>query len=348
MGTRDREAREVVAMTEHQLPMPQSFNNARRQLKPGTPPRIRRRRLLVWLSIVPAFVVFLFGVHFTALNSVYARGIAHYEAEDWWEAYTEFRDMRSPNVVDPWKAHFNMGTAAYQYEMYFVAERSLEKALPLAPEEHRCDVLTNLALAYEASGTEFDERADAEYERAVVQRAEEVKRMLGEPYDASVFELDYNDDEITSGARFADAAIDKRIAAEYFALAAAAINDPSCQSPPSPDSSAEEQEQAEQEQEQREAEQERLEEQSLDAEQERQEIDRVASGGEEEEQEQPEGETEEERTAREEAERQEQIDQRNEDAKEEAESGGDGDSDGESGETGEEDGPPGAPPISNW
>ena len=324
-----------------------SFNTAQRPRKPPTPPRIRRRRRFVWLSIVPAFVTFLLGVHLTALNGVYARAIGHYEAEEWWDAYEEFRDMRSPNMVDPWKAHFNTGTAAYRYEMYYVAERNLQTALPLAPEEHRCDVLTNLSLTYEVQGTEFDERADAEYERAVVQRAEEIKRLLGEPYDASVFELDYDDTEITSVDRFADASMDKRIAADYFAAAAAAINDPSCQAPPPPDASPEEQEQAEQEQEQRETEQERLEEQSLDADQDRQDIEREASGDPLEE-EPDTGETEEERAAREEAERQEQLEQRNEDAKEEADSGGgEGTGDSDSDEDSETGGP-GSPPVSNW
>ena len=330
-------------------PAQASFNTAARQQKPPKPPRIRRRRRLVWLSIVPAFLVFLLGVHLTALNGVYARAIGHYEAEEWWDAYEEFRDMRSPNFVDPWKAHFNTATAAYQYEMYFVAERYLEAAVPLAPEEHRCDVLTNLSLAYEAQGTELDERADAEHARATAQRAEEFKRFLGEPYDASVFEEDYEGNEITSYDRFTDAALDKRIAANYFALAAAAVNDPSCQSPPPPDASPEEQEQAEQEQEQRESEQDRLEEQSLEADRDRQEIEQEASGDPVEE-EPDTGETEEERAAREEAERQEQLEQRNEEAKEEAESGGgEGTGDSESDSDGDsENGSSGPPPVSNW
>lgn len=322
---------------------PRSFNTAARPRKAPTPPRIRRRRWLVWLSVVPAIVLFVHGVSVATLNSRFAEGAQEYAAEQWWAAYKVFRGMRTTNVVDPWKAHFNTGTAAYREGMLFSAERSLQEALPLAPEEHRCDVLTNLAIVYAAQAVELEAEADAEYERALAQRAEEIKRMLGEPYDASVFELDYQGDEITSGDRFRRATFDKRVAADYYALAAAAVDDPSCDNPPSPDASPEEHEQAEQEREQREADREQLEEQSREAEEQRQEMERVASG---EEAEQPEdtGETPEERAAREEAERQEKVKERNEQAKEDA--GGDGEGGGDA-ETGDGDGGA-APPVSNW
>ncbi len=309
-----------------------------------TPPRIRRRRLLFWLSVVPALIVFLYGVHFARLGAVFDRAMGEYTAGDYYDSYREFRDMRSPNVVDPWKAHFNAGTAAYRADSLFAAQRALETALEIVPEEHRCDVQTNLSFVYEAYGDLFDANAQEEYAWAVAQAEAEIARENGEPYDASLFELDYNDEEVTSAQRFDYAAFDFRMAADYYSLAADAINDPACQTPPEPDASEEEQEQAEQEQEQREAEQDRLEEQALEAEQQRQETERAAAGEDPSEAEpEPEGETEEERAAREEAERQQEIEQRNQDAQEEA-SGGEGDG-GDSDTPGTD---PGAPPLSNW
>src|SRR5690606_18862512 len=245
-----------------------------------------------------------------------------------------FSEMRSPNLADPWKAHFNTGTAAYRNDMFYVAESRLIEALESVPDEHRCDVLTNLSIVLEANGRDYQERADEELAWAEAQFEAEVARMLGEPYDESLFELDYDDTEITSFERFEDASWYQCTAADNFARAAAAINDPACQTPPEPDASQAEQEQAEQEQEQRESEQERLEDEAIEADRKRQEIDQKATGEEPEPEPAPEGETEEERAAREEAERQEQLEQRNEDAEEEAEGGGDGDGDGE-GEDGE-------------
>lgn len=328
--------------------MTTSFNTNQRTRKAPTPPRIRRRRRLVWLSIVPAFIVFLHGVHLTALNGNFAQANKLYQSQEWRPAYREFSLMRSPNYVEPWKAHFNTGTAALRDAWFNRAADALEAALPLAPEEHVCDVATNLAHVYAGIAEEYITRSDAEHEHAVLQREEEAKRLLGEPYDASVFKLDYDDNEITSAEWFEDAARSRDFAASYFALASAAINHPACQTPPPPSASSEEQEESEAEQEEREQEQERLENESRDANEERQEIEREASGTEEQEEtEGPEGETEEERQAREEAERQEELEQRNEDAEEEAESGGDGDGDSDSESDGEDPGS-GGPPISNW
>lgn len=327
--------------------------------RPATPRRIVRRRLMFWLSLVPAIFVLYYGIHLTALNATYARAKAHYDAGEYWDAYEVFRSMRTPNVVEPWKAHFNRGTSAYRYDMLFVAELSLEEAYKLAPEEHRCDVATNLAIVLEASGRHDEERAAEEAEAARVLREAEIARLLGEPYDPDVFELDYEGNEITSVDLFDRAALYEWMAADYFARAAEKINDPSCQTPPSPEASPEEQEEQEQQQEQREQEQERLEEQAQDANEERQQLERESKGDPLEPEpedgdgggEQPQdpgdeqGETEEERQAREEAERQEELEQRNEEAGEQAGGGGSEDGEGD-GESGEGEGSTG--PISNW
>lgn len=322
--------------------------------RPATPRRIVRRRLMFWLSLVPAIFVLSYGIHFTALNATYARAKAHYDAGEYWDAYEVFKNMRTPNVVEPWKAHFNMGTSAYRYDMLFLAEVALEEAYERAPEEHRCDVATNLAIVLEASGKEEEAKATQESEAARELREAEIARLLGEPYDPDLFELDWDGTEISSTDRFERAALYQWMAADYFARAAQMVNDPSCQTPPPPEASPEEQEEQEQEQQQREEEQERLEEQAQDSDQERQELEQEAKGdptepedgeGDPQDPEGEQGETEEERQAREEAERQEQLENRNEEAGEEAGGGGSGEGDGE-GESGEGEGSTG--PISNW
>ncbi|NLF06163.1 MAG: hypothetical protein GX593_14355 [Actinomycetales bacterium] len=344
---RERREAERQAAARSTGPMGPPPGRARKE----TPPRVRRRRLLFWLSLVPAIFVLSYGIHFARLNATFARAEAHYAAGEYWDAYETFSEMQSPNIAEPWKAHFNTGTAAYREDLLFLAEVNLDKSLRLVPEEHRCDVQTNRSLVLEAQGDALVASAEAEYEWAVAQREAEIARLLGEPYDATLFELDYLDVEISSYDRFDRAARDQYLAAEYFAYAAEAINDPACQTPPPPEASQSEQEQAEQEQQQREQEQERLEEQAQEANEDRQEIEKEAASDpfepEPEPGEQPEpGETEEERAAREEAERQEQLEQRNEDAEEQAEGDGDGEGEGD-GEDGDGDGG-GGPPVSNW
>lgn len=349
---------------------PKSFVTNQRPAKKPTPPRVKRRRRLLWWTALPGLLLFLLGVHLAALNSNFADAMAHYEADEAARAYLEFGDMRSPNFVDPWKAHFNTGTAAYANDSHFAAASSLEKALESVPAEHRCDVQTNLSLTYEALGDRYRERGDAELEWAIAQAAAEIARAQGDPYDPDLFELDYNDEEITSADRFADADWLLYVSADYYAAAATALGDPTCQTPPSPDASPEEQEEHEQEQSQREAEQDRLEEQALETEQDRQDAERIAQGEDPEAGEDPEdgdgdesdgtgqdgeggsegGETEQERAAREEAERQDELDKRNEFAHGGGGDGSDGsgpDGDSEDGEGGE--GPGGSgPPRSNW
>src|SRR5690606_39837526 len=87
----------------------------------------------------------------------------------------------------------------------------------------------------EAAGRDYQERADEELAWAEAQFDAEVARLLGEPYDESLFELDYDDTEITSIERFELASWYQRSAADNFARAAAAINDPAYQTPPAPD-----------------------------------------------------------------------------------------------------------------
>ena len=352
---------------------PESFMTNRRERKKQRSRRTVWRARIFWLSALPAFLLASLGWNLATLNADFARAMGHYEAEEWWDAGQEFRDMSSPNLVDRWKVHFNIGTAAYRNESYLLAEYALEDALALVPDEHRCDVQTNLSLVYEKQGDHEAERAQEEFEWAVAQAEAEIAREQGEPFDPELFQLDWNDEEITSADRFERAEYHQYFAAEYYAAAAEAVNDPACQQPPAPDASPEEQEEAEQQQEQREAEQERLEEQALEAEQERQDIERTAQGEEpqdaepepgdggagegddegpgspepgEDEQEGGggDGETAEERAAREEEERQAELDERNELGQEMAEGG-------EGGEESDDDadGPGGSgPPRSNW
>ncbi|MFC8192554.1 hypothetical protein ACFUMH_12940, partial [Cellulomonas sp. NPDC057328] len=198
------------------------------------PPHARRRRLLLRWSWLPAAVLLGLGVHLLVLLPVYAQGRAAWDAGDDDAATTVFERQRSVVPVEQWKADFNAGTAAYRDGWYATAIDALDQALVGVPDEHRCAVQTNRALAHGAMGEEAAAYAEEQLAEAEAVRVAEVARATGEPYDEEVLEPAYEGGDpptYPEEIRYVQYLFER--AADHAALAAEALADPACATPPS-------------------------------------------------------------------------------------------------------------------
>ncbi|MBD5785814.1 hypothetical protein IF650_06430 [Cellulosimicrobium terreum] len=160
--------------------------------------RARLRRRTWWLlgtaPLVLALVVV--GLRLTFLAPTAAGARDDYDAGDAVGARTTYDAQKILNLVDPWKAHYNAGTAGAQtedaWELYD-AISSLSTAYDLANGESpevRCQIQTNLSVAYELSGDDSASYADAQaLELEAVEEAV-AARDAGEDYDELVLDPD--------------------------------------------------------------------------------------------------------------------------------------------------------------
>lgn len=121
----------------------------------------KRRRLLLWTAplMLIAFLAALKLLSAVALNMA---GSSAYDHANHNTAADRFEALEFFNVVEPWKAHFNQGTAIYASGQFFLATQQLDVALDLVPKapqgeppgKEECDVRTNYSLALEGLGDE--------------------------------------------------------------------------------------------------------------------------------------------------------------------------------------------------
>ncbi|GAB3624933.1 hypothetical protein GCM10027418_30190 [Mariniluteicoccus endophyticus] len=132
-------------------------------------PRRRRSAYVVapvWLVLVLVAVLLL-----TKLADN-AAGRESYVGHDPAGARQRFERTQRINVVEPWIAHFNHGTAAYQLRRYAEARTDFSTALASVPKTHDCMVRLNLVETIERMGDElaaarsFD-AARVQYEEAL-------------------------------------------------------------------------------------------------------------------------------------------------------------------------------------
>lgn len=198
------------------------------------PPHARRRRRLLRWSWLPAGLLLALALNLVLLGPQFREARALYDAGDDWESIDAFDRQERWAVVERWKASFNAGTARYRAGLYSSAIRYLDEALGTVPDEHRCDVQTNRALALLAQ--EEESRVAAEEQLAFTEALAEAldAQAAGEPFDAEVLEPPY---EGADPPELADelwlASFYLRDAADSAALAAEALADPACTPPPS-------------------------------------------------------------------------------------------------------------------
>jgi hypothetical protein len=207
---------------------------ARQKRKPPLTRRQVTRRVLLWCSPVPIVVAFVFGVLMLGAGAGFRTAMDAYDEGDWSTAWLEFRDIRG-NPVERWKGYYNAGTAALRDELYWSAVDDLGTALETVPDEYRCHVQTNRAIALEAYGDEQVADAQETIEGARVLLEAETARAAGEPYDETLFEPPYEGADEPSSAEELDwAAYLMHDARDQYAFAADAAAEPLCEQPPQP------------------------------------------------------------------------------------------------------------------
>lgn len=83
------------------------------------------------------------------------RGIDAYERGQFESSAEAFDALMFLNVAEDWIPYFDRGTAHAAGELYSQGTDDLAKALERAPDERRCDVRVNLALAWELQGDAY-------------------------------------------------------------------------------------------------------------------------------------------------------------------------------------------------
>jgi len=121
---------------------------------PTLPPRdrARLRRRLFLAGLVPLLVVLLVGLKVGLMLGHDRDGRAAFADGDYPGARSSFADNAGLNVLETWVAPFDEGTALLADEEYDAALGRLEAALDHVPDEERCTVLVNVALAHEGLG----------------------------------------------------------------------------------------------------------------------------------------------------------------------------------------------------
>src|SRR5690606_36275986 len=138
---------------------------AMRTLPPPPPPRPpwrppprataeqrRRTRLRHWLlwGTLPLWLTAIVLSLMLIINVTTAQtAIAEYENGDYYSARDRFDGLTERNVIEEWKAPFNLGTTQYRAEHLWSALMALDDALVIVPVEHRCMVQINRALTLE-------------------------------------------------------------------------------------------------------------------------------------------------------------------------------------------------------
>jgi tetratricopeptide (TPR) repeat protein len=117
----------------------------------ATPQRRRRRRRLLALPLV--VVILAVSIKLLTMSWFSTSGTAAYSDQRYDRSETEFDRLQLLNVIDPWRAHFGLGTALHGQNDLEAAEAAFRRALELEPG--RCDVLFNLVVTIEAQGDQL-------------------------------------------------------------------------------------------------------------------------------------------------------------------------------------------------
>lgn len=140
----------------------------------------RRRRLLLRWSIPVVVLAALVALKLLTAVGLNLIGTASYDRSNFTTAIDRYRNTQVVNVVQPWKAFYNEGTAQYSAGKFFTATKRFDIALDKVPKtpadqprgEDECMVRVNYSLALEGSADEAlavgnAEEAEAFYTQAL-------------------------------------------------------------------------------------------------------------------------------------------------------------------------------------
>lgn len=149
--------------------------------------RRKRKRLLLW-SAPLMLIAFLAALKLLSAVALNMAGASAYDNASYNTAEDRFASLEVFNVVEPWKAHFNQGTAIYASGQFWQATEQLKVALDLVPKSpqgeppgsEECDVRTNYSLALEGLGDEAMAASDPAMGADYYRQAQEMLSNCGE------------------------------------------------------------------------------------------------------------------------------------------------------------------------
>jgi tetratricopeptide (TPR) repeat protein len=145
----------------------------------------RTRRRLILFSLPVVLLALFVAWKLLSMPLLAQRGIDAYD-QGRFESSVEASDsLMFLNVAETWIPYFNRGTAHAAGQAYSDATDDLAKALERAPQERRCDVRVNLALAWELQG---DSYFQAGYFTGAIKLYETAKAVLDAGADEGCFE----------------------------------------------------------------------------------------------------------------------------------------------------------------
>ena len=115
-------------------------------------PRRRRRAWWLWGSALVWLPVLAVGLGLALRDANMRTGIAQYDDGHFTTAADRFGALGPVDLVERWKEPFALGTSLYVVEDLWGAERELDRALELVPDEDRCTVQINRSFVLEAWG----------------------------------------------------------------------------------------------------------------------------------------------------------------------------------------------------
>ncbi|MHA7134690.1 hypothetical protein [Oerskovia turbata] len=267
--------------------------------------RLRRRALLLLVPLPVLVVALALGAKLALLPLLASSAADRNAAGAHASAAEIFGLQKTANVVEPWKAWFNTGTATHEAGDDPTAISDLHRAYDLARDEApmvRCRVQINLSIAYETSGDEDTIMGDDYLAQKQALEEALAARAAGEDYDAFAIDPFGTGEDLDPQDLQDDAATWHSFAERSYATAEQVRGWPGCEEQP-----PEEKERNEQSVERLRAKQQ----QAKDAQQ------QEAAEAPESEQPQPEaGQSEQERA---EAERQDRLEQQNSEARDDEE-----------------------------
>lgn len=135
--------------------------------------RLARRKRLLLLSLPIVIIVLLAGGKLVSTVVVDTIGSSQYQSGLYAQSTKTYGFLRFINLIEPYKAHYNMGTSQAQDAKYTKAQRSFEDALRAnPPTEAACDIRLNWSLSLEMPadelvGKEKYDEAIAMYQQAI-------------------------------------------------------------------------------------------------------------------------------------------------------------------------------------
>ncbi len=116
------------------------------------PARLRRRRALYILGLIPSLLLLLVSLRIVLLLEHQRQAMSAYAQEDFDRARDHFAANRVLNPIEPWIAPFGEGAALYRLTDFDDAVEAFGTALETVPSEYECMVRLDLALTHEARG----------------------------------------------------------------------------------------------------------------------------------------------------------------------------------------------------